>query len=134
MGTISNLFNSIPNTKKDWKEDWKDTSKADWKFDWDSTSGSKPPLPAPVNTVVPAITGTLRLGQVLTASTGTWSGASITYTYQWMRDGQDISGATASTRTLTAADVGANMSVRVTATNASGVVSATSAETAEVTL
>lgn len=134
MGTLANLFNSVPRTKKDWKEDWKDTSKSDWKFDWDSTVGANPPLPAPVNTVLPAISGTVRVGQTLTASAGTWSGASLTYAYQWLRGDEEIDGATASTRVLTSADLGMTMAVRVTASNASGIVSATSADTAVVTL
>lgn len=134
MGNISNLFNSIPGTKQDWKQDWKETSQADWKFDWDSVTGSNPGLPAPVNTVLPAISGTARIGNVLTASTGTWGGASNTYTYQWMRNGEDVDGSTASTYSLTVADLGFTMSVRVTATNASGQVEATSAVTAAIAL
>lgn len=35
---IKNLFNSIPNLKKDWKEDFKENSKGDWKSDWLASS------------------------------------------------------------------------------------------------
>lgn len=83
-------------------------------------------VPPPVNTVAPSISGTLNIGQTLTASTGTWSG-SPTYTYQWKRGGVDIGGATASTYATVLADLGATITVTVTATNAGGQASATSA-------
>lgn len=82
---------------------------------------------APANTVLPAISGTAEIGQLLTASTGTWTGtAPITYAYQWKRGGVDIGGATASTYTLTVSDSNATITVTVTATNAVGSASATS--------
>ena len=41
---------------------------------------------APHDTVVPAITGDVTLGQTLTADTGTWTGTQpVDYTYQWQR-------------------------------------------------
>jgi hypothetical protein len=85
----------------------------------------------PVNSVLPAITGTTTVGQTLTCSSGTWS-KSPSFTYQWLRDGVAIAGATASTRVLAGPDTGALMSCTVTATNAgvSGV--ATSAQTAAI--
>jgi hypothetical protein len=85
---------------------------------------------APVNSVLPAITGTPTEGQTLTASTGTWSNSPDSYTYQWKDDGVAISGATASTYVLTASEVGATITVTVTAHNegsGSTGVSATSA-------
>jgi len=78
----------------------------------------------PVNTALPAITGTPTEGQTLTASTGTWTGSPSGYTYAWERGGTPVSGATASTYLLQAADVGASMTVVVTATNADGSTSA----------
>lgn len=77
----------------------------------------------PVNTAAPEITGTAERGQVLTCSTGTWSsGTSITYAYQWRRvvggGSTPISGATASTYTLTETDDGAMIGCVVTATDA----------------
>jgi hypothetical protein len=75
---------------------------------------------APTKTVVkrfsapaPKISGTARQGAKLTAKPGTWSPIP-TFTYQWYRDGVAISGATKSTRTLAAADVGAKITVKVT--------------------
>ena len=93
--------------------------------------------PPPVNTVLPAIAGTVALGQVLTASTGTWSnGPTVPYTYQWQRCSGSplvcsaISGATASTYTLASADAGFTTEVQVTATNAGGSASISSAGSA----
>jgi hypothetical protein len=127
MGTISNLFEGIPGVKQDWKTDWTETSKSDWKFDWDSTVGEKPALPAPVNTVLPAISGDALVGETLTATLGTWSGIGNTYSRVWMRDGEEIDGETAATYEVVEADVGTEISVRVTASNNSGIVSASSA-------
>jgi hypothetical protein len=70
----------------------------------------------PSNSVAPAITGTAQEGQTLTCSTGTWSG-SPTYTYQWKRNGNNITSATNSTYTLVSADVGQSIKCTVTATN-----------------
>lgn len=80
---------------------------------------------APTNTVAPAITGTAQEGQTLTCSTGTWTG-SPTYTYQWKRNGNNITSATNSTYTLVTADVGQSIKCTVTATNAVGSSSADS--------
>jgi hypothetical protein len=82
--------------------------------------------PPPSNTVLPAITGTLQPGQILTASTGTWTGANITYAYQWFRcDATGIGcvaipAATVSTYTVSAADAGHAFAVSVTATSPAG--------------
>lgn len=79
----------------------------------------------PSNSVAPAITGTAQEGQTLTCSTGTWSG-SPTYTYQWKRNGNNITSATNSTYTLVTADVGQTILCTVTATNFIGSASANS--------
>src|SRR6478609_3757550 len=85
-------------------------------------------LNKPVNSVLPAITGTKTVGQTLTCSTGTWT-KSPSYSYQWLRNGVPISGATASTRVLAAPDQGALMSCTVTATKNGVSEVATSAQT-----
>jgi len=74
----------------------------------------------PVNTSAPAVTGTATVGSTLSCSMGNWTYVPTSYTYQWLRNGGNIAGATASTRVLAAADVGTNVSCRVTATNAAG--------------
>lgn len=92
----------------------------------------KAALLIPANTVAPAITGTATQGQTLTVSNGTWTGGGLTYTRQWYRDGVAIAGATATTRLLSADDVGKVMTVVVTATNLRTSRTATSNATAAV--
>ena len=88
---------------------------------------------APENVTPPAITGTPRRGTALSASTGTWSPAGASYAYAWERSLDNgatwtaIAGATASTYTPGASDVGTRLRVTVTATNPYGVASASSA-------
>lgn len=86
----------------------------------------------PRNTVLPAITGTAQVGQTLTGATGTWTGTGNTYARQWTANGVDIVGATAGTYVPIIGQIGQVIRERVTATNASGSVSATSLPTAAV--
>lgn len=87
------------------------------KKSWAATTG-KPLANSPPS--ITAGAGAL-VGQVLSANNGSWSGKTpITYTYQWTRDGTNISGATAQTYTLVAADKSHVISCQVTATNATG--------------
>lgn len=87
----------------------------------------------PKNTVLPAITGTATVGQVLTCTTGTFTGdATITYQFQWFAGGVAIPGATASTFTLTSAQLGKIIQTRVQATNLSGTAQSYSNATAAV--
>jgi hypothetical protein len=80
----------------------------------------------PVNTVAPTISGTNAVGNMLTATNGTWTGTSISYTYQWKRDGVNIPSATSITYTLVQADAGYNITCQVTGTNAAGTANALS--------
>lgn len=89
-------------------------------------------LTAPANVVKPSIAGVLTQGEVLTAIPGVWSGEP-TFTFQWKRDGSNISGGTGATYTLVAGDATKSISVAVTGTNPAGSASATSAATAAVT-
>ena len=75
---------------------------------------------SPEPTVAPAITGTLTVGSTLTVSNGTWSGSPTGYTYQWLRDGVEIGGATASTYLLVSGDSGKMIGCAVVATDAFG--------------
>ena len=93
---------------------------------------------APSNTSPPTISGSAVVGQTLAAGHGTWTNSPTSYSYQWRRcDSAGVScatitGATAKTYTLVAADAGHRIRVRVTATNADGSGSAISAPTAVV--
>lgn len=82
----------------------------------------------PLNIVPPTISGTAQVGEVLTATEGTWLYKPTSLAYAWEADGTPIGGATASTFTPTVAEVGAVITVVVTATNANG--SSTPAESA----
>lgn len=64
---------------------------------------------------VPTLTGTAKVGQTLTASTGTWD-PQPAFSYRWYRSGSYISGATKATYKLTSSDVGKTIQVRVTGT------------------
>ena len=81
---------------------------------------------APANTALPALSGIDTEGQQLAGTNGTWSPAATSYAYQWQRsaDGgvswSDISSAKSATYTLTAADVGDQIRIEVTAINPYG--------------
>ncbi|WP_245267737.1 GDSL-type esterase/lipase family protein [Rhizobium sp. 2MFCol3.1] len=81
----------------------------------------------PANTVAPSISGLAQVTKTLTGSAGTWTN-SPSLTYQWLRDGVVISGATDTTYVLDNADKGKLVSFRVTATNLGGSTLATSSE------
>ncbi len=87
-------------------------------------------------TTAASITGTAKEGQVLTAVNGTLNDSDAAVTgYQWTRDGANISGATASTYTVTEADETHVIRVVETATDADGgpPTTSTSAATSAVT-
>ena len=83
---------------------------------------------SPSNTTPPSISGTATLGNALTCAPGSWTG-SPTFAFQWLRDGTPIAGATQAKYTPTTNDAGHTLACRVTATNAGGSASATSAAT-----
>jgi hypothetical protein len=93
----------------------------------------------PANLAVPAVSGNDVQGQVLTATSGTWTNTSPTFTYQWQRcdatgaNCADIAGATAQTYTLDVPDVNSTLRVTVTATNRFGAPTAQSVVTPVVT-
>jgi hypothetical protein len=71
--------------------------------------------PGTFNTGSPTISGTPAVGSTLTATAGNWSPTPALVGYQWLRDGQPITGATGSTYAVTAADAGHQISVVVRA-------------------
>jgi hypothetical protein len=88
---------------------------------------------APRNTARPTITGDPQVGESLTANDGTWTGSPTSFAYQWQRCDLDaivcgdVPGATGKSYGVRAADVGFRVRVEVTARNASGAGTATSA-------
>jgi acid phosphatase type 7 len=94
---------------------------------------------APANVGLPTISGTTRVGDLLTANAGTWSGTQlIAYQYQWQDCDQaggacvDIAAATSQTYVLTSGDLGHTVRVAVTASNDWGSAAASSNATAVV--
>ncbi len=97
----------------------------------------------PVNTTEPKLTGSAVVGNKLSVSEGKWSGAPLTYGYQWERctggSCVAIPGANNQSYTPVTSDIGHTLVAHVTATNAGGSVTAASAvsggvgSTAEIT-
>ena len=89
----------------------------------DTPAAPEPDSNSPA-TGAPAITGTARVGETLTADTSGIADAeglgSVQYEYQWLADDADISGATNATYTLAAADEGKAISVQVSFTDDAG--------------
>ena len=83
-----------------------------------------PPPPNTLATGLPTITGTVRVGDTLTADTTGISDddglGNATFAYQWLADAAEINGATASSYTLVADDAGKAIKVRVSFTDDAG--------------
>ena len=75
-------------------------------------------------TGAPAISGTPQVGETLTASTSGIADqdglTGVSYRYQWIAGGSDISGATGSSHTLTSSEEGQTIQVRVDFTDDAG--------------
>ena len=98
-----------------------------------ASSNSITTFTVPVNTVAPAISGTQSYESVLSCSTGTWTGTPTPeYSYQWQRNGGNISLATSNTYTLTSFDVFTIISCVVTGTNPYGIASVNSNNTSSI--
>ena len=88
------------------------------------------PPSAPVISIYPVISGTTTVGQTITSNTGTWLNSPTSYTYQWQQDGTtNISGATSSSYTILASDIGHTLNCVVTATDSIGNTSASTSST-----
>jgi len=76
---------------------------------------------APVNTVLPVLSDTPKQDEIVSTSTGTWTGTSpINFTYQWTIDAVNIPGATTNSYTPSLSDVGKTLRCKVTGTNLGG--------------
>lgn len=101
-------------------------------------SGAAASQAAPKNTSPPTIDGTPQEGSTLQANKGTWDNKPTDINYVWLRCDKNggscstIGGATSQKYTLTSADVGNTVRVRVDAKNSDGTTSATSVSTAVV--
>ncbi len=97
------------------------------------------PLAAPLAIAPPAISGSAVEGQLLTASSGSWTGSPSSYAYQWQRcssSGEgcsDIDAAAKTSYKVTSGDLGRTLRVVVTAGNSVGSTEAASEPTAVVT-
>jgi primary-amine oxidase len=67
--------------------------------------------------LITADTNPIRSGTVLTSDTGTWqpTRSALSYQRQWLRDGQSILGSNGAHHTITSADLGHRLAVRVSA-------------------
>jgi 6-phosphogluconolactonase (cycloisomerase 2 family) len=79
---------------------------------------------APVNTRVPAVTGSPRVGRVLKCSTGDWTGSPSGFSFRWSRGTTPIEGATAATYAVQQLDEGSLLTCDVTASTHAGAASA----------
>ncbi|MEU5716255.1 hypothetical protein AB0G71_10775 [Streptomyces sp. NPDC020403] len=70
---------------------------------------------APKATKAPTISGTAKVGKVLTLARGTWTPAPTSYTYRWYANGKAIAGAAKTSLTLKTAQRGTKITVKVTA-------------------
>jgi hypothetical protein len=90
-----------------------DTTTSTWTQVFPELGAGSPTVDSPA-----AVTGTTRVGYTV-ACAASFTGATST-TYKWFRGGVEISGATASTRKLAAADFKQAVKCRATGTNTTG--------------
>jgi hypothetical protein len=82
-----------------------------------------PVVPAPANLTPPVVSGLVRIGQVLSSTTGVWTDA-VSWAYQWYRSSGPgsvaIAGATSPTYTVVAADMAEQVWCQVVASGPGG--------------
>jgi hypothetical protein len=92
----------------------------------------------PSNTGLPSIGGLLEDGQTLTGAKGSWTGSEPSFSYQWLlcngggSECSEISKATGGTLSLLTSEIGKTVRLAVTATNAAGSSTATSAPSSAI--
>jgi hypothetical protein len=74
----------------------------------------------PIALVPPILSGVAQQGRDLSCSDGQWLNGPTSYARRWKRDGTPIAGATGTTHTVVAADVGHQVTCSVVATNGAG--------------
>ena len=79
-----------------------------------------PGVVIPTNVELPAVTGGLTEGSILSLSDGVWANVPTSFVYQWYIDEVAVIGATANTYTITAGDLGGGVTGGVIASNAAG--------------
>ena len=106
-----------------------------WRFgDGGKYAPAKEPPRAYASAPTPTVTGTAKVGSLLSADPGKWSPTPDRIAYRWYRSGKAVKGATKATYKLTKADRGKRLKVVVTVSG-SGLqtVTRTSAQTGKVT-
>jgi uncharacterized protein YjbI with pentapeptide repeats len=78
-----------------------------------TSSASTVALGNQANTPVPVVSGSVAVGSTLTANPGIWD-LGVTLSYQWLRDGLPISGATSATYKILISDLGSSIALKVT--------------------
>jgi hypothetical protein len=68
-----------------------------------------------VNTTKPKVSGTAAVGQTLSCSPGSWTPKAASYKYQWLRNGNNVQGATAKSFTVPTGYRGDKVACKVTA-------------------
>jgi Purple acid Phosphatase, N-terminal domain/Calcineurin-like phosphoesterase len=96
-------------------------------FQWFSVSTDTPSPTAPLEKFVftrmsgqmtagvPTVDGDVSVGRTVTADPGIWSPSSVSLSYQWLRAGAPIDGATSDAYMITAAEFDQELQVQVTA-------------------
>jgi subtilisin family serine protease len=104
------------------------------------TNPAAPVVTAPVNTVLPSLAGMAVTTHTMTFKSGSWTGTSPSYTYQWLRctttivgSCVNIAGSTGTSYLVTAGDTGKYLRIAITATNGAGTVTAKSNAVGPVT-
>jgi surface antigen len=95
------------------------SAKAGYRSVIKTSLGSSKVSPATLSaTPTPMITGSVKIGQTLTAKVGTWAPAPVALSFQWNRNGKPIANATKITYVMVDADKGASVTVTVSGAKA----------------